>query len=73
MAIFGGMGQLYGPILGAAFFTYLEEILITRFAYYYMLIFGLVLAITILYLPNGLAGLIQKWRKGGVAKQRTDT
>ena len=73
MAIFGGMGQLYGPILGAAFFTYLEEILITRFAYYYMLIFGLVLAIAILYLPNGLAGLIQKWRKGGVDKQRTDT
>ncbi len=33
MAIFGGVGQLYGPILGAAFFTYLEEILITKFAY----------------------------------------
>ncbi|HUU64805.1 MAG TPA: branched-chain amino acid ABC transporter permease [Dehalococcoidales bacterium] len=73
MAIFGGMGQLYGPILGAAIFTYLEEILITKFAYYYMLLFGIVLVIAILYLPNGLAGLIQKWRKGGVAKQRTDT
>ncbi|MEJ2558948.1 MAG: branched-chain amino acid ABC transporter permease, partial [Anaerolineae bacterium] len=62
MAIFGGMGQLYGPILGAAVFTYLEEFLITRFPYYYMLIFGIILVVTILYLPNGLVGLIQKGR-----------
>ena len=27
MAIFGGMGQFYGPILGAAIFAYLEELL----------------------------------------------
>lgn len=67
MAIFGGMGQLYGPILGAAIFTYLAEILLTRFAYYYMLIFGAVLVVVILYLPNGLVGLIQRlWRKRGI-------
>ena len=41
MAIFGGMGQLYGPIIGAAIFAYLEEFLITRFPYHYMLIFGI--------------------------------
>ena len=61
MAIFGGMGQLYGPIVGAAFFTYLEEILITKFAYYYMLLFGIVLVAAILYLPRGLSGLIGNW------------
>lgn len=64
MAIFGGMGQFYGPILGATIFAYLEEILITRFPYYYMLIFGIVLIVTILYLPEGLIGLIQKmWKR----------
>ena len=64
MAIFGGMGQLYGPVIGAVIFTYLEEILITRFSYYYMLIFGAILVIAILYLPDGLVGLIQKlWRR----------
>lgn len=62
MAIFGGMGQLYGPILGAVAFTYLEELLITRFPYYYKLLFGTILVIAILYLPNGLIGLIRKWR-----------
>jgi branched-chain amino acid transport system permease protein len=64
MAIFGGMGQLYGPILGAAILTYLEEILITKFAEIYMLIFGAILMIAVLYLRDGLVGLIQKlWRR----------
>ena len=65
MAIFGGMGQFYGPIIGAAIFAYLEEVLLTRFPYYYMLIFGIILVVAILYLPDGLVGLVQKWRKGG--------
>jgi branched-chain amino acid transport system permease protein len=63
MAIFGGMGQLYGPIMGAAIFTYLEEFLITRFPELYMLIFGIILVVAILYLPDGLVGLIQRLRK----------
>ena len=63
MAIFGGMGQLYGPVVGATVFAYLEEILITRFPYFYMLFFGIILIVSVLYLPNGLAGLIQGWQK----------
>jgi branched-chain amino acid transport system permease protein len=73
MAIFGGMGQLYGPVIGAAIFTYLEEILITKFPYYYMLIFGAILVVAISFLPNGLVGLIQKWRKRGLLRQRANT
>ncbi|NIN94841.1 MAG: branched-chain amino acid ABC transporter permease [Anaerolineae bacterium] len=64
MAIFGGMGQLYGPVIGAAVFAYLEEFLITRLPELYMVIFGIILVIAILYLPNGLVGLIQKlWKR----------
>jgi branched-chain amino acid transport system permease protein len=59
MAIFGGTGKFYGPILGAAIFAYLEEVLLTRFPYYYMLSFGIILVVTILYLPDGLVGLIR--------------
>ncbi|MEJ2723870.1 MAG: branched-chain amino acid ABC transporter permease [Deltaproteobacteria bacterium] len=69
MAIFGGMGQLYGPIIGAALFTYLEEFLITRFPYHYMLIFGIIMLVAILYMPEGLVGLIQKlWKRMWGAK-----
>jgi branched-chain amino acid transport system permease protein len=61
MAIFGGMGNMYGPALGAVIFTYIQEILQTgSLKNYYMLIFGAILIATILYLPNGLMGLIQK-------------
>jgi branched-chain amino acid transport system permease protein len=73
MAIFGGMGQLYGPIIGATIFTYLEEFLITRFPYYYMLIFGIIMVVAILYLPNGLVGLIQEWWKGGLDRRHAET
>lgn len=70
MAIFGGMGRFYGPIIGAVIFAYLEELLITKFPYYYMLLFGIILVLTILYLPNGLVGLIEKirlWRPRNIA------
>lgn len=73
MAIFGGMGQLYGPVIGAAIFSYLEEILLTEFPYYYMLIFGVIMVVAILYMPNGLVGLIQKWRKGGLGEKHANT
>jgi len=78
MAIFGGVGQLYGPVIGAAFFTLLKEYLTTTLAKYglgeiYMLIFGIVLVVAILFLPSGLVGLIQKWWKGGWARRSTHT
>jgi branched-chain amino acid transport system permease protein len=57
MAIFGGMGRIYGPIIGAAIFTYLGEVLVTAFPYYYMLIFGIILVVSILFMPGGLVGL----------------
>jgi branched-chain amino acid transport system permease protein len=62
MAIFGGLGQLYGPILGATVFSYLREILITRFPYYYMLLIGIILVVSVLYLPDGLVGLLDRLR-----------
>jgi branched-chain amino acid transport system permease protein len=81
MAIFGGMGQLYGPVIGAAIFSYLQEVLVTKFSELYMLIFGVVLIGTILFLPNGLVGVVDwliKWlgrklRRGGSAVQNADT
>ncbi len=60
MAIFGGIGRLYGPIIGAAIFAFLEEVLTTEFPYYYMLLFGIILVVVILFLPQGLVGLFRK-------------
>lgn len=63
MAIFGGMGEIYGSLIGAIIFTYLDEFLITRFPNYYMLIFGIIMAVTVLYLPDGLVGLIKRLKR----------
>jgi len=73
MAIFGGIRPLYGPIIGAAIFTYLEEFLITRFPYYYMLIFGIIMVVAILYMPDGLVGLTQRVWKKMVRRRYADT
>jgi branched-chain amino acid transport system permease protein len=73
MALFGGMGKQYGPVVGAVIFAYLQEILITRFAELYMLIFGIILILTILFLPQGLVGLLQKFREKIRGGQRADT
>jgi branched-chain amino acid transport system permease protein len=80
MAIVGGTGVLYGPVLGAVGLTYLRQFLLVEAANYYMLIFGAILVLAILYMPNGLVGVIQKligWirkgRKGGVEVQNANT
>jgi len=58
--MFGGMGNLIGPLVGAAVFTYIGELLLTRLPELYMLIFGLVLILSILFMPNGILGLGQQ-------------
>jgi branched-chain amino acid transport system permease protein len=67
------MGRPYGPIIGAAIFSYLEEFLVTRFPYHYMLIFGIILVGTILYMPGGLVGLVQNLRGWYLGRKYADT
>jgi branched-chain amino acid transport system permease protein len=73
MAIFGGTGHLYAPIAGATVFSILEELLTTKFPYYYMLIFGLIMLAVILFLPHGLEGVIEKGRKRAVTGSAVGT
>ena len=64
MAMFGGMANLIGPVIGAAIFTYIGELLLTRFPDLYMLIFGVVLILAIVFMPMGIMGLAQQvWLK----------
>jgi branched-chain amino acid transport system permease protein len=58
MAIFGGIGYFYGPMIGAAIFAVLEDYLITQYAEYYRLIIGATLVLAIMYMPEGLVGFI---------------
>ncbi|MDI3281284.1 MAG: branched-chain amino acid ABC transporter permease [Bacillota bacterium] len=55
MVLVGGQGSLLGPILGATFLTVLPE-LFRGLAEYRMLIFGLIIILTMLVRPQGIAG-----------------
>ncbi len=58
MVIFGGAGTFLGPIIGAIAFTILQEQLTTKWPKWYMIIFGTVMIISIVFLPKGLVGTI---------------
>jgi branched-chain amino acid transport system permease protein len=63
MALFGGVGKIIGPILGAGILTLASEVLLSRFPYYYMLLYGIIFIVIISFLPDGLIGLARRLRK----------
>ena len=58
MVIFGGAQNLLGPLIGAAVFAYLQELLTTKFPYIYMLAMGVIMIAAILFMPRGILGVI---------------
>jgi branched-chain amino acid transport system permease protein len=63
VVIVGGSGTTYGSILGAGLFVLVPEIL-RGAADYRLLIFGLVLAAVMLWLPEGLWPLLGRaWKR----------
>lgn len=57
MVILGGMGTLYGPVLGALSLILLEYFL-AMYTEHWMLILGPLLILTVLFLKKGLYGLL---------------
>ncbi len=61
MVVLGGLGSLFGPLIGAVAFLLLEEAL-SRVTEYPDLILGPVLLLVAIYLHGGIEGLLQ-WRR----------
>jgi len=65
MVVVGGMASTYGAVLGAAVLTMLPQLL-TEFEGYEMIVFGLILMLTVIFLPRGLLPTIAaRLRKTG--------
>jgi len=62
MVIIGGRNAVLGPVVGAVFYVLVQDLLPTGHAQ--LLIFGLLLALTLVLLPNGLASLPAALRHG---------
>ena len=62
MVIIGGAGTIAGPIMGAVVFTFLPEFL-RALAEYRLVIFGLIMIVGVLFMPEGMYGIWQKISK----------
>jgi branched-chain amino acid transport system permease protein len=71
MVALGGWGHFWGPVLGAALFTVVPELL-HRFQDAELLVFGIGMVLVLLYLPDGLAGVPQRWKTVLLALKRSD-
>ena len=69
MMVIGGMGTIVGPIIGAVAITYLLETM-RVFAEYRLVIYGLLMFIVILYMPQGVAGMLESlWHRVTAGKK----
>ena len=69
-AIVGGTGTFYGPILGCIILTILNEIVLRELGFEQLrpLIYGLILILSIIFMPNGLESIVQKFNRRRNAK-----
>ncbi len=62
MVVAGGKGTLLGPIVGAIIFTILPEVLRAVASYQWqMLAYGVLLILTIFFLPRGIVPAVTSW------------
>ena len=59
MALFGGKGTVFGPVLGAVVLFVAQEIVWARYPYIHPLLFGAIIVTVVLAMPRGILGLLQ--------------
>jgi branched-chain amino acid transport system permease protein len=60
MALFGGKGTIWGPVLGAVLLFAFQEIVWARFIYVHQLLFGAIIVTVVLLMPRGILGVLQQ-------------
>jgi branched-chain amino acid transport system permease protein len=63
IAFIGGPGTVVGPVVGSVCFVILKELFAISLGQMNVLIFGIVFILTILFLPEGLVGLMKRIRR----------
>jgi branched-chain amino acid transport system permease protein len=58
MTILGGLGTVWGPLVGGVFMTQISELLWARFPQIYLMIFGGLLVVLLIALPRGIVPAI---------------
>jgi branched-chain amino acid transport system permease protein len=66
MALPGGIGVLYGPLLGVVPLVLISEVIAKQFSSNFPLVLGIVFIVIVYFLPHGVVGLVQRWRAGAI-------
>ena len=66
MAVFGGIGSLLGPLLGALSIEVISEILTNYFLVAHTLFFGAIVILAIVFTPKGIMDIISGRKKFGI-------
>lgn len=70
IAIIGGLGTVAGPVLGAVLLKLSSEIFRNEFAQANLLIYGVLLVLVILFMPDGLMGGFRRLFRVGARKSQ---
>ncbi len=62
MTLAGGIQSFIGPIIGAGVFVFTNFAVTSRFEYP-LLVFGTLVLLIVLFLPDGIVGTLSRWRK----------
>lgn len=69
--LIGGIGTLFGPIIGAAVMLFLTQVLLSGFLDIHLLITGIIVVVIILVVPGGILGTINERLRHRKARQQS--
>jgi branched-chain amino acid transport system permease protein len=58
--LLGGMGTVYGPIIGSITVSLLSEYLRVTLTHYFLITLGLILIAIVMFMPDGIMGIVEK-------------
>ena len=71
MVVIGGKGTIFGPILGSVIFSFVPELL-RAVDNYRLPIYGIILILAVLFMPNGIAPILSNFNKGNYEKRNKE-
>jgi branched-chain amino acid transport system permease protein len=65
MAVFGGPGSVFGPVIGAFVLSVISEVLATKVTSIASMFFGVVIDVAVVFMPRGIIHLVKHVRQAG--------
>ncbi|MFZ0775206.1 MAG: branched-chain amino acid ABC transporter permease, partial [Xanthobacteraceae bacterium] len=66
MTMLGGAGTLIGPPIGAAVFLLMKNV-VSSYSNHWLSIIGAAFVFSVMFIPGGIWGMVQKLRRQGSA------